>query len=271
MHVGPAPAMNPEARELLDQYISMWKVFTDDHGNADSSQHPGLVLRWTDSAFPFWNMIFCDEENMHADLLESRIQQAGAYMRGRSGFGFINIFAEQLEETALRMLPEIATRAGFVFGLNQHAMAGDILPLPEPSHPALRFERVRTDQHLQAYADLNSLGYGFPLAVGRAGLGGSTLWKSERMHAWLALEGDKPVACAATVEDQGNLFLALVATAPASQRKGYGEAVVRKALHDGGQATGRKRAALHASDAGFHVYERVGYRKVGTIYSYRLG
>jgi ribosomal protein S18 acetylase RimI-like enzyme len=172
-------------------------------------------------------------------------------------------------ENALQALPELAARAGLEFGLYQHAMAGDILPVPEPTHPGLRFRRVRTDEDLRAYADLNSRGYGFSLEMGRGGLVGSTLWKSDRMQAWLALEGNHPVACAATVEDQGNLFLALVATAPGSRRKGYGEAVVRKALHEGGRATGLKRATLHATDAGLPLYERIGYRKVGTIHSYR--
>jgi ribosomal protein S18 acetylase RimI-like enzyme len=247
----------------------MWKVFTEDHGNADTSAHPGLVLRWTESAFPFWNMIFFDEEDLSVELLERRLGEASAYMHGKSSLGFVNVFAEQLNDAALCALPELATRAGLEFALYQHAMAGDILPLPKPTHPALRFVRVRTDADLRAYADLNSQGYGFSLEMGRAGLLGSTLWKSARMQAWLALEGTKPVACAATVEDAGNLFLALVATAPDSRRKGYGEAVARKALHEGGKRTSLKRATLHATDAGMRVYERIGYRKVGTIYSYR--
>lgn len=263
-------SMTREARELLDQYLSMWKVFTQDRGNADHTQLYGLAFRWTDSAFPFWNMIFLDETNLGVPLLEIRLRQAAAYMREHSGVGFVNIFREQLDEAALRALPAIATRTGLVFGLNQHAMAGDILPLVEPHHPALRFVRARTDEHLQAYADLNSSAYGFDLETGRAGLLGSKLWQSDRMHAWLALEGDKPVACAATVEDAGNLFLALVATAPLSQRKGYGEAIVRKTLHEGGKATGLRRTTLHATDAGYPVYKRIGYHKVDTIYSYCL-
>jgi ribosomal protein S18 acetylase RimI-like enzyme len=263
--------MNGEAREPLDQYLSMWAVFTEDHGNVDGNRLPGLVLRWTDSAFPFWNMIFLDGENISGRLLEVRLREAGAYMRSHPRLGFVNVFAEQLDADALERLPAIAAQAGLAFGLYQHAMAGDILPLREPTHPALRFARVRTDEHLQAYADLNSLGYGFALEAGRAGLVGSRLWKSDRMHAWLAYEGDQPVACAATVEDRGNLFLALVATAPSSQRRGYGEAVVRKALHEAGRATGLKRATLHATDAGFPVYQRIGYRKVATIHSYRVG
>jgi GNAT superfamily N-acetyltransferase len=261
--------MHAQARELLDQYITMWQVFTEDHGNLESGSHPGLVLRWTDSAFPFWNMIFLDEEDIPVGLLEARLRAASAYMQKRSCVGFVNVFAEQLDKEALHALPGLAARAGLEFGLYQHAMAADILPLPEPTHPDLRFARVRTDEDLRAYADLNSRGYGFALEMGRAGLVGSTLWKSERMQTWLALRGTEPVACAATVEDCGNLFLALVATAPDSRRKGYGEAVVRKALHEGSRTSGLKRATLHASDAGLPLYERIGYRKVGTIYSFR--
>ena len=261
--------MQREARELLDQYITMWKVFTDDQGNADTSRHPGLVLRWTDSAFPFWNMIFLDEENLSPASLESRLRVASDYVRRHSRLGFVNVFVEQLDQEAARSLPEIATAVGLEFGLTQHAMAGDFLPVPEPSHPALTFQRVRTDDHLRSYADLNSLGYSFELETGRTGFVRSRLWKTDRIHAWLALENGEPVACAATIEDEGKLFLALVATAPASQRKGYGEAVVRKALYEGGKATGLKRTTLHATDAGRPVYAKIGYGKVGTIYSYR--
>jgi hypothetical protein len=194
------PVIKPEARELLHQYLTMWKVFTEDHGNADDSQHAGLVLRWTNSAFPFWNMIFLDEENMSIELLQARLHAAADYMRGQPGRGFVNIFEEQLDENAQSLVPELAKRAGLVFGLNQHAMAGNILPVAEPSHPALRFQRVRTDEHLRALADLNSLGYGFTLDMGRAGLVGSKVWKSDHMHAWLGLENDKPVCCAGTIE-----------------------------------------------------------------------
>jgi hypothetical protein len=66
------------------------------------------------------------------------------------------------------------------------------------------------------------------------------------------------------------LFLALVATLPGKQRKGYAEATVRKALYEGYRATGLKRTVLHASDAGFPVYERLGYRAVANIRLYKL-
>jgi GNAT superfamily N-acetyltransferase len=133
----------------------------------------------------------------------------------------------------------------------------------------LRYERVTTEEHLRAYADINSLSYGFPLEAGRAGLAGSALWKG-KMHSYLGYENDIPVSAAATVINDGCLFLALVATTPAAQRKGYGEATVRKALFEGARATHLTRTVLHATDAGFPVYQRIGYRKVSTIQAYQL-
>jgi GNAT superfamily N-acetyltransferase len=148
-------------------------------------------------------------------------------------------------------------------------MAGDLLPLPEPAHPELTFVRVTTDEHLRAYADLNSRAYGFPLEDGRDGLGGSALWK-ERVYAYLALRGGVPVSCAATVEAEGRLFVVLVATDPDFERRGYGEAVTRKALYEGGRATGLTRATLHATAAGAPVYPRIGFVPNSPIRFYAL-
>ncbi|HLJ04818.1 MAG TPA: GNAT family N-acetyltransferase, partial [Acetobacteraceae bacterium] len=126
------------------------------------------------------------------------------------------------------------------------------------------FVRVRTEEQLMAFADLNSRAYAMPLEAGRDGLAGSVLWKSG-MFSYLGLEDGVPVAAAATVATGNCLFLALVATAPEAQRKGYGEATVRKALFEGGRATGLTRTVLHATLAGTPVYQRIGYRKVASI------
>src|SRR5215470_12295969 len=147
--------MNPLARESLNQYLTMWKVFTEDRGNADPTEIPGLAMRWTDSRFGFWNNIFLVEENLNSSQLEARLRTASDYMRKRPVGGLVNIFAEQVDEATHRSLPEIAARAGLKISLNQHGMAGDILPISEPFHPNLRFVRARDQEQLQFYADLN--------------------------------------------------------------------------------------------------------------------
>lgn len=257
------------AVESIEQFASMWSVFLEERDDADVTDWPDTAIRWADCAFPFWNMIFLTEKISHPRVLALYLRQAVAYMRTKQEAGLVALCEEYLSRPALASLHEVVSEAGLEHASTAHGMAGDFLPIPSPSHPSLRFARATTEMALQAYADINSCAYGLPLGTVRTALGGSTLWK-DKVHAYLGYENGVPVSAAATVANEGCLFLALVATAPGAQRKGYGEATVRKALFEGARATGLTRTVLHATDAGFPVYSRVGYRKVSTIHFYRL-
>jgi GNAT superfamily N-acetyltransferase len=148
-------------------------------------------------------------------------------------------------------------------------MVGDVLPFNSvPSHPLLQFMRVTDEAALQLYADINSEGYGFPREAGRAGLEGSSFWKNVAF-SYIGYESGQAVSTAAAIVNDGQLYLALVATRPDAQRKGYGEATVRHALNAAYEATGLKRTSLHATDAGFPVYQRVGYHYATRFKAYK--
>jgi GNAT superfamily N-acetyltransferase len=261
--------ISPAARESVQQLADAWKAIVIDRGTGDVRDLSGMAIRWADSKFPFWNCITFTDQIADEKMLDERLAQAAAYMRQRSQPGFIWLFEELLDPSCRAGLPVAAERAGLSYSLPLFGMAGDLLPIPEPSHPNLQFVRVTTEDELMAYADLNSRAYDMPIEAGRDGLRGSALWKSG-MYTYLALEDGIPISAAATVQTNGCLFLALVATAPEAQRKGYGEATVRKALFEGVKVTGLKRTVLHATMAGAPVYERIGYRKVATIGCYGL-
>ncbi|WP_197539774.1 GNAT family N-acetyltransferase [Janthinobacterium agaricidamnosum] len=228
-----------------------------------------MAIRWADSQFGFWSCIALIEQDVSRQLLETRLQQAVELMRSKKQPGLIWLFEDLLDPAARDALPETIEQAGLTLALAGFGMAGDILPIPEPHHPELRFVRVTTEEQLLAYADINARAYGMPLEAARDGLQGSALWK-QGIHAYLALENDVPVSCAASVAVDGRLFVALVATNPDAQRKGYGEAVTRKALHEGAKATGLTRAILHATMAGAPVYERIGLHKTSSVHFYEL-
>ncbi|MEU9331780.1 GNAT family N-acetyltransferase [Streptomyces sp. NPDC048290] len=237
--------------------------------DADVRDLPGIAVRWADSRFAFWNCVTLTTADLTEDVLAGRLAEAAAVMRTKERPGFLWLFEGLLDEDARAALPAAAERAGLQYLFPATGMAGNILPLPEPRHPDLTFVRVTDDDQLRAYADLNSRAYGFPLDDGRDGLHGSALWK-DGVHAYLAMRGDTPVACAGTIEADGRLFVALVATAPEWQRRGYGEAVTRKALYEGARATGLTRATLHATEAGAPVYLRIGFRPNSPIRFYGL-
>ncbi len=237
--------------------------------DADVRDLPGIAVRWADSRFGFWNCITLTEADAGAELLRQRLNQAVDIMRTKRHPGLLWLFEDLLDDEARSALETTAEQAGLQYAFPGTGMAGDLLPIPEPVHPDLTFARVGTDEQLRAYADLQSRAYGFPLEEGREGLVGSALWKNG-LHAYLALRRDEPVACAAAIEARGRLFITFVATDPRWQRKGYGEAVTRKALYEGARATGLTRATLHATAAGAPVYPRIGFKPNTRIHFYGL-
>ncbi|MFE9681991.1 GNAT family N-acetyltransferase [Streptomyces sp. NPDC006285] len=246
--------------ESMEQLAVAWRATVlDRDADADVRDLPGIAVRWADSRFAFWNAVTLTDVGTDATLLRRRLTQTAAIMRAKKHPGFLWVFEDLLEDGARSGLEETAEQAGLQYAFPGTGMAGDLLPVPDPVHPDLTFVRVTTDEQLQAYADINSRGYGFPLDEGRDGLVGSALWKNE-MHAYLALRGDLPVACAGAIAADGRLFVVLVATEPEWQRRGYGEAVTRKALYEGHRATGLTRATLHSTVAGAPVYPRIGFR-----------
>ncbi|MFH8471085.1 GNAT family N-acetyltransferase [Streptomyces sp. NPDC017991] len=259
-----------ESVESLGQLVSVWRdMVLDRDAAADVRDLPGIAVRWADSRFEFWNCVTLTDIGTDAELTERRMCEAADLMRAKEHSGFLWIFEDLLDDGARSALEVMAEKAGLEYAFPSTGMAGDILGMPEPSHPDLTFVRVTTDEQLRAYADINSRAYGFALDEGRDGLDGSTLWKNE-VHAYLGLRDDVPVVCAGAVETENSLFLALVATAPEWQRRGYGEAVTRKALYEGARSTGLTRATLHATAAGKPVYTRIGFRPNSPMRFYRL-
>ncbi|WP_037917744.1 GNAT family N-acetyltransferase [Actinacidiphila yeochonensis] len=243
----------------MEQLASVWRdMVLDRDPGADVRDLPGIAVRWADCRFAFWNCVTLTDVGAGGPLLERRLGEAADIMRSKARPGFLWVFEDLLAPEARRVLDGAAERAGLAYAFPGTGMAGDLLPVPEPAHPDLMFVRVTTDEQLLEYADLNSRAYGFPLEDGRDGLAGSALWK-ERVHAYLGMRGDTAVTCAGTVEADGRLFVVLVATDPRWERRGYGEAVTRKALHEGARATGLTRATLHATAAGAPVYPRIGF------------
>ncbi|MEO3754525.1 GNAT family N-acetyltransferase [Streptomyces sp. B6B3] len=257
-----------ESVESVEQLVVGWRALVlDREARADVRDLPGIAVRSADCRFVFWNAVTLTEVGVDATLLAQRLGQAAEILRSKRHPGFLWLFEDLLGDEARATLRTAAERAGLHHAFSGTGMAGNLLPVPEPVHPDLTFVRATTTEQLLAYADLNSRAYGFPLEDGRDGLGGSTLWKRE-VHAYLGLRGDVPVACAATVEAAGRLFVVLVATDPEWQRRGYGEAVTRKALYEGARATGLTRATLHATAAGAPVYARIGFRPNSPIHFY---
>ena len=249
---------NAELVESLHQFITIWKLIGKPFPQVDTADRPGLAISWPNTHFPFYNTIFLTEELTDANVLQERVQEAATYMRARPYGGLFVVCLDNLSGSAKENLGGILAQAKFVQAIPMTGMAGDILPMEAPGHPALRFVRISDDSTIQTFAELNCISYGVPIETSLSLVKEHTFWH-EHAHGFVAYEGDQPVSTATAIINQGCIFLFLVATAPHARRKGYGEAVTRHALQTAHEASGIRRTVLHATEPGYPVYLRLGY------------
>lgn len=134
--------------------------------------------------------------------------------------------------------------------------AGLLAPRRRPA-AELEIRRVQSDEAAAELATLNALAYGMPPEL-FACMANLQFWSSDS-HAFVGYAADRPVSCAAVLPVAGTVYVALVATAPGEQRKGYAETVMRHAVTQGQQAMRTTRTTLHASEMGQPVYQAMGY------------
>ena len=85
-----------------------------------------------------------------------------------------------------------------------------------------------------------------------------------QLRAWVARAGGRPVACAASVTHEDDVWFALVATLPGHRGRGLSSELMRTALR-AARAEGCTSTSLEASAQGRAVYARLGYRVLGEL------
>ena len=128
--------------------------------------------------------------------------------------------------------------------------------------PGLQIGVVGDDDSCAAVFDVNAAAYRADLEPCKPTFGKRAFWDGH--VAALGRVDGTPVASAAVLMIDGCRYVALVATTPDHQRRGYAEAVMRHALDVAGAAHGQTPTVLHATDAGQPMYARMGYETIAT-------
>jgi GNAT superfamily N-acetyltransferase len=245
---------------LNQEFLTSWELCTGTFPEAELFDRPGIATRWANIDFRFYNALCLTAELYDAEALRRTVREGVNFMRARACPGWMVVTLESLSNAAQDALPGLVESRQLA-SMPATGMAGEILPLEEKVIPNLRFERIGDDDTVVTFAELNCLAYGFPLEVSRSVIGVNTFWR-EHAYGFIAYEGEFPVATATGIVCGSSIFLFLVATRPEAQRKGYADAVIRRALNAAHAATGISRTSLQATDAGRPVYRRLGYLEV---------
>ena len=245
-----------EVLESSAVFISVWRQFAESFENADITTRDGLAIGWPDVPLTLYNNIFLVRNIEDTEILRARVHEAVSFARAKRQAGVVTVCHELLGDRARLEVDAIFESEGYLPAIPLTGMAGDILPLTAPGHPDLRIER--TEDNGVIVTEINCLAYGFAVETGRASLLRTSFWQCA--FPYVAFSGDRAVATATVIVQHEYLYLALVATVPEAQGKGYAQAVVRHALQRAHEATGLTRTILHATQAGYSLYDGLGYR-----------
>jgi ribosomal protein S18 acetylase RimI-like enzyme len=126
--------------------------------------------------------------------------------------------------------------------------------------PGLELTVPEDDAGCAAIVDINARAYGMDLEASKRTLGSRAFWKNQ--FPAIGRADGKPVSSAAVFVVDGHRYVALVATDPNYQRRGFAEAAMRHALATAAKTVGETPTVLHASEAGRRIYERMGYSAI---------
>lgn len=162
-------------------------------------------------------------------------------------------------------LGERLLRRGFLTPGFDPGMAVELAALSEdqPVPAGLRIERVRDDSTLADWLRAFRLGNEEDPdgpTVPRSRLGPSSYDDDDPFHFYLARLDGEPVATSQMVLGAGVAGLYCVATVPAARRRGIGAAVTLAPLRIA-RALGYRYGVLGATEMGYPVYQRLGFRE----------
>jgi GNAT superfamily N-acetyltransferase len=247
-------SLNPDWRLMLDSMKAAWRGLGEATPGGWGIERDGLVASVA-PAVPersVMNSVIYDDARALAAMLD---ELAAVY--DEAGVLAWTVWVPEHD----RESPELLERAGHVLDATPVAMVCDPaqVELPGEGEPELLPEPT-----FAQVAAINDRAYGyaerpFTRALGDAPADGGGL------HLYVAALEGEPAAClVAEDHPETDCGIYWVATVPEARGRGFGTALMRRALADAHQR-GRRTSTLQATKAGRPVYERVGYRSIGTL------
>ena len=221
---------------------------------------PGLEAAWVNSTLPFCNGTFFTAAPADAADLVQQLEAAKADAAPHSLPWALFTYDPYLTGVTT------PADSGFARMMGVRVMTADIALLPAPRHPlpALEFRRVKDDGSAKHALEINMQAYGMPSEITESVLAtGAFFGNPLTDFGYVAYRNGAPVSTASAILIDGWVYVALVATMPGHQKKGYAEAVMRHALQQAAEATSVTRTSLDATDAGAPLYAQMGYTETG--------
>ena len=247
--------------EIEENLREALAVFARTGAGGVSEELAGVAVTCSGIQFSMFNSAVLTAPVPSAGDLEARIHRAGTFFHRRGFSWSFWICQGWLDKDVRGVVGDVFHRNGLHLVVELPGMAAERLPPPRRALPRLEFRRV-TDAVTRAdFNRIMSIAFGIPFPIARAVYECERTWESA-FTGWLGYLDDLPVTSTATLITGSVAGVYAVSTLPTHHRKGYAEAVMRQALEHIRRTTGIERSVLQSSEAGYSLYQKMGYRTV---------
>lgn len=212
---------------------------------------PGVHAIWGNVMFPIVNEAFIAEP-LDDTGLGRAAEAVGAYAAERK-VPWMFAVADPLVSSTFAL-----SAAGLEIAMRLTYMEADKVLEPVRPLPELEFRPIESASECALMADLNSYAYGMPVEWAREACTIAT-WDHDAYGA-IAYKDGEPVSTSTVLINDDVMNVVCVATPEKHRGKGYAEAVMRHTLTESARRWGVSRTVLHATEAGYPVYLRMGYK-----------
>ena len=251
--------MNDDTGLSIRQMVGAWRLMCAGGPAYSSEESQGVQYIFSGVPISFFNIAVLTGSGISAGELSALGRETCAWAGPRSVPWLFTVTHEALEPGV--DAGSTLDACGLAPVMPMTAMVARTIG-PAPTVPDLQLTVPEDDTACAAILDINSLAYAMDLAAGKPIIGTRAFWEDQ--FPVVGLADGKPVSSATVLMVDGLRYVALVATDPSQQRRGFADATMRQALANAATVHGEAATVLHATDAGRPVYERMGYSRIAT-------
>jgi len=244
----------------ISQFLDAWRIFGSGCSGSRVESHAGVDYMFTGLPIAFFNVAVPTGGPLSGAALDIAAQGAMHWASDKGAPWLFIVTNETLEQSV--DAAAVLDGCGLMPLLPLTAMMARRIAPAESVPGGLRLEVAEDDAGCCDAIDINSAAYGMDLSASKPAFGRGSFWAD---HLLVVGRADgAPATSAAVMLAGGHRYVALVATQPGHQKKGFAEAAMRHALSVAAEKFGERPTFLHASDAGRPIYARMGYETVAT-------
>ena len=253
-------AQGDEIDLSIGQFRDAWRIMCAGTPSLSAAVEEGVEFIFSGLPISFFNVALLTGRGVSGDELKSHGAHACAWAADKSVPWLFVVTHEAFADgvDAVSILDGCGLAPMMALTGMAAEQVGPVTHVPD----GLQLTVPDDDTGCGLVLDMNSLAYGMDLEAGKPILGRRSFW-ADHVPA-LGMVGTTPVSSATVLIVDGYRYVALVATDPAQQRRGYAEATMRHALEVAATRHAELPTFLHASDAGRPIYQRMGYAPVAT-------